>query len=160
MSKYHMHKKEREITNSEDISKILKQGKYAVIAMCRDSEPYAVTLSYGYDLENNALYFHSAKEGLKIDFIIVNPNVCATVIEDLGYIAGQCAHSYTSVVIWGKMSVVENLEEKKRAMDLMINHLEENPNEVKAKLIKNNDRYEGVGILRLDIDEITGKKGN
>jgi nitroimidazol reductase NimA-like FMN-containing flavoprotein (pyridoxamine 5'-phosphate oxidase superfamily) len=45
-----------------------------------------VTLSYGYDSEKKTLYFHSAKKGLNWDFINSNKRVCATVIEDGGYI--------------------------------------------------------------------------
>ncbi|KUO77604.1 MAG: flavin-nucleotide-binding protein [Clostridia bacterium BRH_c25] len=160
MTKYHMKKSEREITDKEYISNILKNGKYAIVSMCRNNEPYIVTLSYGYDGSRNSLYFHSAKEGLKIDFIRENPKVCATVIEDGGYQPGECEHKYASVVFWGKMYAVEDLEEKKHALVTMIHHLEGVPEPVKARLLKNDSVYEGVGILRLDISEITGKKGS
>lgn len=160
MAKYHMKKVEREITDKEEIANILKNGKYAVISMCRSNEPYIVTLSYGYDEGRNSLYFHSAKTGLKIDFIKENSKVCATVIVDGGYMTGECEHKYVSAVLWGNMHVVEDLEEKKHALVTMIEHLEEVPEPVKARILKNDGVYEGVGILRLNIDEITGKKGS
>lgn len=160
MTKYHMKKIEREITDKEEISNILRNGKYAVISMCRNNEPYIVTLSYGYDENTNSLYFHSAKAGLKIDFIKENPKVCATVIEDGGYLTAECEHKYASVIFWGSMHVVEDLNEKKHALITMIDHLEEAPEPLKARLLKNDNVYEGVGILRLDINEITGKKGS
>ncbi|HYF84611.1 MAG TPA: pyridoxamine 5'-phosphate oxidase family protein [Clostridia bacterium] len=160
MMKYHMRKLEREITDKEELAGILKNGKYAVISMCRNNEPYIVTLSYGYDEGRNSLYFHSAKTGLKIDFVKENPKVCATVIVDGGYMAGECEHKYASAVFWGNMNLVEDLEEKKHALVTLIDHLEEVPEPVKARLLKNDGVYEGVGILRLDIDEITGKKGS
>lgn len=160
MAKYHMRKLEREITDKGELASILRKGKYAVISMCRDNDPYIVTLSYGYDEHKNSLYFHSAKSGLKIDFIKDNPKVCATVIEDGGYLKGECEHKYASVVFWGDMHVVEELAEKKHALVTMIDHLEEMPEPVKMRLLKNDSVYEGVGILRLDISEITGKKGS
>jgi len=49
MVNYHMNKKEREIVDRNVLIGILKQGKYATVSMCRDNEPYIVTLSYGYD---------------------------------------------------------------------------------------------------------------
>lgn len=158
--KYHMRKLEREITDKEELANILRTGKYAVISMCRNNEPYIVTLSYGYDEGRNSLYFHSAKTGLKIDFVKENPNVCATVIVDGGYLTGECEHKYASVVFWGSMNVVEDLEEKKHALVTMIDHLEEVPEPVKSRLLKTDSVYENVGILRLDISEITGKKGS
>jgi len=157
MAKYHMNRKDREITDVKDIVAILQEGKYAVISMCRDNEPYIVTLNYGYD--KNALYFHNALKGLKIDFIKSNPNVCATVIEDRGYIMDECAHAYRSVVFWGKMSIVEDIVEKKHAMEILLNHLEDNPGIIKERSLKDDKVYSELGILRLDIMEITGKKG-
>ncbi|WP_424358594.1 pyridoxamine 5'-phosphate oxidase family protein [Methanocella sp. MCL-LM] len=69
MAKYHMNKAEREITDPGIIADILKAGKYAVIAMCRENEPNVVTLSYGYDAGQSCLYFHTAPTGLKLDFV-------------------------------------------------------------------------------------------
>jgi uncharacterized protein len=160
MTKYHMKKFEREIIDKEELLNVLRNGKYAVISMCRSNEPYIVTLSYGYDEGGNSLYFHSAKTGLKVDFVKENSKVCATVIVDGGYLPGECEHKYASVVFWGNMYVVEDLEEKKHALVTMIEHLEEVPEPVKARLLQNDGVYEGVGILRLDIGEITGKKGS
>ncbi|MBN2648352.1 MAG: pyridoxamine 5'-phosphate oxidase family protein [Prolixibacteraceae bacterium] len=99
----------RELTKKSDINRILKKGKFAVISMCRDNEPYIVTLSYGYDSENEALYFHCAIKGFKLDFLNSNKNVCATVVEDKGYVMDECGHEYESVVFWGDMQIVNDL---------------------------------------------------
>jgi nitroimidazol reductase NimA-like FMN-containing flavoprotein (pyridoxamine 5'-phosphate oxidase superfamily) len=157
MAKYHMQKKERQINNQDELIEILKQGTYAVISMCRNNEPYIVTLNYGYDSDKNALYFHSGLQGLKIDFLRHNPNVCATVIEDKGYRMNDCDHKYRSVVFWGKMSIVKNLEEKEQGIEVILNHLENNPEKIRERFLKTEERYHNVTILRLDIRELTGK---
>jgi nitroimidazol reductase NimA-like FMN-containing flavoprotein (pyridoxamine 5'-phosphate oxidase superfamily) len=159
MPKYHLHRKEKEITDQNEMIEFLKQRKYATIAMCRENEPYIVTLNYGYDKDGNALYFHCALEGLKRDFIKRNPSVCATVIEDRGYKMGECDHAYRSVVIWGRMQAVEDFHEKKHALDVMLNHLEDEPEGIKQRSLKSDEVYHQVGILRLDIEEMTGKQG-
>ncbi len=158
MARYHMQRKEREITDQNELMSILKGGKHATIALCRKNEPYIITLNYGYDQGKNCLYFHCAKSGLKIDFIKENSQVCGTVVEDLGYLTDECEQNYRSVVFWGEMFYVESLEEKKHGIDVLINHLEKNPGKVKEKSIKSEQRYKDVGILRLDIKELTGKK--
>jgi nitroimidazol reductase NimA-like FMN-containing flavoprotein (pyridoxamine 5'-phosphate oxidase superfamily) len=150
---------DREILSSKEINSIITNGKFSTISMCRNNEPYLVTLSYGFDNDNNALYFHCANQGLKIDFIIKNPSVCATVIEDGGYIAGECAHAYKSVVIWGEMHVVQSLEEKKHGMLTLLKHLEEKPWVRKEKMLKSEKAYSTMNILRLDIMQIKGKAG-
>ena len=93
--------------------------------MCRDNEPYIVTLSYGYDAKAHALYFHVAVCGLKLEFIKQNPSVSGTVIEDLGYKKTQCEQKYRSVVFRGKMYEVDGLAEKKHGLNILLNHLED-----------------------------------
>ncbi|MFW9940291.1 MAG: pyridoxamine 5'-phosphate oxidase family protein [Candidatus Thorarchaeota archaeon] len=157
MPKYHMRRVEKEISVNDDIISILKSGKYTIISMCKENEAYLVTLSYGYDETKNALYFHCAKEGQKIDFIKSNPFVCGTVIEDNGYENG-CGQLYRSVIFRGKMVIVEDPQEKKKGFDVLLNQLENNPNTIKNKFFQNADAYENTGMLRLDITDISGKE--
>ena len=160
MPKYHMRKTEREITDEKLLVEILKQGKYVVVSMCRDNEPYIVTLSYGYDEKQNSLFFHCSPQGLKLDFIRQNPNVCATVIEDRGYKMGDCSHAYRSVVFWGRMYQLHDLAEKKHAINVLLEHLEDEPDIIREKSLKSDDDYKDVGILRLDITEMIGKRSS
>ncbi|MGD2033977.1 MAG: pyridoxamine 5'-phosphate oxidase family protein [Bacteroidales bacterium] len=160
MDQYHLQNRpDRELTSKEEIGELLKTGKYVTIALCRNYEPYIVTLSYGYDPEKNALYFHTAKKGLKLDFLLENPNVCATIIEDNGYIADECAHAYRSVVFWGDIRIVGDMDEKKHGMLVLLNHLENKQSVIKEKMLKSDSRYSGMEILRLDIKQIHGKAG-
>lgn len=154
-----MRRKDRQITDESELSDILTHGKYVTISMCRDNEPYIVTLSYGYDESKEALYLHTGLKGLKIDFVTYNPNVCATIIDDGGYIMGKCAHKYRSIVINGKISLIENLEEKKYAMEILLNHLEDNPSVVKERALKDESVYNNVAILKLDIESLNGGWG-
>ncbi len=152
-----MKKKEREITNKNTIIEILKNGKFATISMCRANEPYIVTLSYGFDLKRNSLYFHSAKEGLKGEFLRENSNVCGTVVNDLGYVMNDCSHKYRSIVFWGQMVIVEDLKEKKYGFNIILNHLEDNPDKVKKRFLENDQAYDKVCIIKLNLIEMTGK---
>jgi nitroimidazol reductase NimA-like FMN-containing flavoprotein (pyridoxamine 5'-phosphate oxidase superfamily) len=162
LSNYHMNKKECEITDTERMKAVLKNGKFAVISMCHGDKPYIVTLNYGYDPQRNALYFHTANKGLKLEFIKKNSRVCATIIEDNGYKMGECDHAYRSIVFWGTMSVVEELQEKKHGMEVLLRHLEKDPDPIRERLLKNDSVYKkrNMEILRLDITEITGKQGD
>lgn len=155
----HMQKKEREIKNKEHLFDILRSGKYTTVSLCRNNEPYVVTLSYGFGEDENTLYFHSAQKGLKIEFLNDNPYVCATVIRDEGYKKGKCAHAYRSVVFWGKMTVVDDLEEKKQGLNILLNHLEDEPDRLKERLLKGDQSYADLGVLKLEISRITGKQG-
>ena len=152
-----MRRVEKEISDMETLIEILKGGKYTVISMCKENEVYLVTLSYGYDESKNALYFHCAKEGQKIEFIKSNPFVCGTVIEDNGYKDG-CSQAYRSVVFRGKMVILEDIHEKKIGCDVLLNQLENDPTTTKNKFFKKDETYENLRMLRLDIKEISGKE--
>lgn len=156
---YHLRRKDRQIQEQEALHEILNKGKFAVISMCRDNEPYVVTLSYGPDLEKNTLYFHCAAEGQKLAFIKANPNVCATVILDHGYIQGSCAHSFSTLIIRGNMKVIEDLEEKKHGMKTLLYHLEDAAETFEQQRLKEDKAYRNICILKLEIRELTGKKG-
>ncbi len=160
MQKYHVNNRpDRELTNQAEITAILKNGKYTVISMCHDNEPYIVTLSYGYDSEKNSLYFHCSPRGLKLDFIIKNPQVCATVIEDGGYVVNECGHNYKTVVFWGTMKIISDMDEKKYGITVILNHLENDSEMKKTMLLKSDEYYSKMDILKLDISEIHGKAG-
>jgi uncharacterized protein len=66
---------------------------------------------------------------------------------------------YRSIVINGKISFVENLEEKKYGMEAILNHLEDNPSIVKEKALRNENMYNNIAILKMNILSLTGKKG-
>ena len=159
MSKYHVRRADRAITDQEELDGVLSRGKFAVLAMCRDQEPYVVTMNYGYDRSRGALYFHCAHEGQKTDFVRSNPHVCGTVVEDLGYVQGECAHEYRSVVLRGVMHVVEEPEDKRHAMDVLLNHLEDDPERVRERSLGDSRAYDRATILSLDIHDVTGKRG-
>jgi len=159
MPRYHMQKTECEITTPEILEEILRRGKFAVLALCRDNEPYVLTMSYGYDPGARALYFHTAHQGRKWHFLEANPAVCATVIEDGGYIMGECAHGFRSVVLYGKIRRVAGLEEKKTGMEVMLHHLEDEPETVRRRSLPDDKAYARAAILKLSIEEMTGKAG-
>ncbi len=152
-----MRRVEKEIKDKKELVELLKEGKYAVISLSKENEPYIITLSYGYDESKNAFYFHCAKEGQKIDFIKANPYACGTVIEDNGY-EEACGQTFRSVVFRGEMKIIEDLEEKKYGFEILLNQLEEDPNIIKNKYLKKSEAYENSGMLRLDITDITGKE--
>ena len=150
---------DREISDPKAVQELLKAGKYVVIALCHNNEPYVVTLSYGYDEQNNTMYFHGSRKGMKLDFIREHPAVCATLIEDHGYVPEQCSHNYKTLIIRGRMELVTELEEKRKGMDVMLGHLEKEPTSIQKLKLKSEAMYEHFSILKLSITQITGKAG-
>jgi uncharacterized protein len=155
---YHVRRKEREITDRKELEAILTRGRYAVVGLSRNDEPYAVSLSYGYDRQENALYFHCAKTGQKIDFIRANPRACATVVDTAGEDSDSCDHPYVSAVFRGEIRFVEDREEIDRALRLMISHQEKKRLDYfTGKLTPGNKGYDNVLVLKMAVEEMSGK---
>ena len=152
-------RKEKEIKDIEEIKRVLGSTQYMTIAMCDNNQPYLVTLSHGYDSEKNCLYFHCAPQGKKINILESNNKIWGQVIVDYGYVQGKCDHLYVSVHFTGRVIFIEDLEEKKHALEVMIRQLEKNPEEVMAKQM-GEDSVKNVKIGRIDIKNFSGKKIN
>ena len=155
---YHPKRVRNEILDPYEIEDILTSSNHITLALCANDVPYIVTMSYGYDKKNKNLYFHCANKGDKLDFIEKNTNVCATVIVDNGYLKTKCDHDYKSLIIRGKIEKVEDLEEKKHGLQILLNHLEEDPKPIFERNIQNDDSYGKVTILRLLMESVIGKK--
>lgn len=155
---YHVLRQDREITDSNVFQSILENGKYGVVGLSKNDEPYVVTLSYGYDKVENTLYFHCAKKGQKIDFIKANPRACVTIIEDNGFDDETCEHSYKSLIVRGKIELVQDREEIDRGIRLMIHQLEKRDiDKLLSKLTTTDKHYLRLQMLKMKIESITGK---
>jgi len=158
MENYHPKRVKNEILAEEEKKALLKWGNHITIALCDQNIPYIVTMSYGYDEINNCLYFHCANKGDKIEFIKKNKNACGTLIKDNGYLETKCDHDYESLIIRGKLNIVDELEEKKHGLQILLNHLEKDPNPIFERNIKSDKSYDSVIILKLNLEYVIGKK--
>lgn len=158
MNSYHeLRRKEQEIKDPAELKAILAKTKYVTVAMCRDNEPYLVTLSHGYDQQRNAIYFHCAFAGKKIDFLKANDRVWGQAFIDRGYAQGKCDHLFTSVQFSGRATFVEDAEEKRHALAVMIRQLENDPEKVLAAKVTD-ARVAATNIGRIDIGFLSGKR--
>ena len=153
---FHVRRKDIEITDKKLIKQILESTTYVTIALSIDNQPYLVSLSHGYDEKHNCLYFHCATEGKKLHYMKKNPNVWGQAVLDHGYAQGKCTHLYASVHFSGKITLIESLEEKQKAMECMINQLDNKP----AQLIEDLtiERLKNAVIGKIDINYMSGKK--
>ena len=158
MEGYHpLRRKEKEIKDPAEMKAILAGALYVTVAMCRDNEPYLATLSSGFDRERNAIYFHCAREGKKIDFLNANGRVWGQAILDRGYSHGHCNHMFDSVQFAGRVRFVDDPDEKRRALNVMIRQLERDPEAVAAAQVSD-DSVARVCIGRVDIEFMSGKR--
>ena len=150
-------RKEKAIKETPKKKEILSNAKYITIAMCNNNEPYLVTLSHGYDSDSNMIYFHCANEGKKIDFIKKNNVIWGQALIDKGYVPGKCDHLYATTQFRGKVSFIDDFEEKRSALINMLRKLEDNPEEVINEQITEK-AVKRVCVGKIIIDHMSGKE--
>jgi len=156
MQTYHLRRSEKEITAPTEMWAIIAGQKYMTLAMCKDDVPYLVTVNYGYDEAKQCFYFHCAGEGKKMDYLRANPMVWGQIVEDNGYRDGKCDHAFRSVQFQGCVTFVEDAEEKRRALSLMIGRLESDSEAVKERQVTPK-AVERVTIGKVIVEAMSGK---
>jgi nitroimidazol reductase NimA-like FMN-containing flavoprotein (pyridoxamine 5'-phosphate oxidase superfamily) len=152
---FHVRRKEREITDKEEMKQVLKSTKYVTVALCINNEPYLVALSHGYDQTQNCLYFHCAPEGKKLIYAQANPQVWGQAVLDFG-VTDECDYAYTSVHFQGKLSLITNSTEKKHAMETLILQVALHPESKLAKIKP--EKLDKTTMGKIDISYMSGKK--
>lgn len=104
------------------IDEFLSQSRTGYLGLTDGEIPYVVPLNFVW--MNGAVYFHGAAQGKKIDLIHANPNCCFTVSEDYGTmvspIPAKTDTAYMSVMLFGVLEAVTELEEATAAMQVML----------------------------------------
>jgi nitroimidazol reductase NimA-like FMN-containing flavoprotein (pyridoxamine 5'-phosphate oxidase superfamily) len=147
-----MRKKNREI-GEEDIKKIIENGEYGILAtLGENGYPYAVPLSYVY--YNEAIYFHCAVEGNKLENIKANEKVSFCVVGKTKVLQEQFSTEYESVIVFGRASLTKNDEKKK----VLIAIVQKYSPDFMAEGLQYIDRaIDATCIVKIEIDKITGK---
>ena len=96
----------------EKIIEILETEKRGVLSVLGDDGyPYGMPMNYWYNKENGYLYFHSGKKGHKVEALAAN-NKVSFCVYDSGYKnEGEWALNISSVIVFGRVHVVEDYEE-------------------------------------------------
>jgi nitroimidazol reductase NimA-like FMN-containing flavoprotein (pyridoxamine 5'-phosphate oxidase superfamily) len=81
------------------------------------------------------------------------------VVEDRGYIDGECDHAYRSLVLEGKANVITDLSEKRRALELLARKYERRPEAILARFAGNDEAVRKVGVVRISVESASGKQG-
>jgi nitroimidazol reductase NimA-like FMN-containing flavoprotein (pyridoxamine 5'-phosphate oxidase superfamily) len=148
-----MRRKEQEITDKAAIESIIARSTVCRLALSEDDRSYIVPLCFGY--EDNALYFHTAREGKKIDILKKNNRVCFEVDCDHELVTNETAckwsMKYRSVVGFGKAFVKDDLESRRKALDIVMRHYGGRPSDYSAAIM------EKMLVIKVEIESMTGK---
>lgn len=148
-----MRRTDKEITDKEEIEVILERGRVCHLGLCDNGIPYVVPVNYGY--ADGFLYIHSARQGRKIEVLRSNNLVSFNIYVDECIMESAAACNWTmkyrSVTGTGRALLVEDGDEKNRALRLIMSHYSTREYQFDPAAV------DKVLIIRVQIDELTGK---
>ncbi len=150
-------RREREITDIEKITEILKKENIIHIGLVDGNKPYVVPMNYGFTMENNklTLYLHGATEGKKLDLMRANPNVFFSIESDVtafsGSVACQYGTSYSSIMGEGTATILEEAEDKINGLSIFMKSQTGLDFEFNERMVS------AVAVIKIDVSCYTAK---
>ena len=144
--------------DEESCIQILKKQPRGVLSMIGDDGyPYGIPLSHWYSEEEHKLYFHCAKVGHKIDAITACDKVSYCVMDEGYRREGEWALNINSVVVFGRMHIVEDDEKKRKILTNLARKFTDDETYLQKEL---KESFSHVACLELTIEHMTGKLVN
>jgi nitroimidazol reductase NimA-like FMN-containing flavoprotein (pyridoxamine 5'-phosphate oxidase superfamily) len=141
----------------EDAAASLASGTWGVLSTWDGEAPYGVPVNYVYSHSERAIFIHCALQGKKLDNIKFNNNVSFTVVPKERVIAEKFSTQYESVIVSGKASIVEDEDER---VKWLVKLCEALAPESAGRTEYINKYLSIVAVLRIDIDNISGKRNS
>jgi nitroimidazol reductase NimA-like FMN-containing flavoprotein (pyridoxamine 5'-phosphate oxidase superfamily) len=155
-----MRRKDREIIDINDKINVIKKCKVCRIGLSENNIPYVIPLNYGYNFENDilTLFFHSAREGKKLDIIKNNNNACFEIDCDTRLIEAEKAcnygYAFRSIIGFGKIVILEDLDEKIDGLNKIMKH------QTEKEIVYDftHDEIKNVCVYKMIVEKFTGKQ--
>jgi len=133
---------------------LLKRGEYGILSTTgKDNRPYGIPVNYV--VMEDAIFFHCATEGRKLENITANRGVSFCVVGRTELLPEKFSTRYESVVVSGDAGVVEEPELKEKALNALVGkYAPGNMDAGKAYIEKLMDK---TAVVRISIDHLIGK---
>ena len=148
-----MRRHERVLDESK-ARELLLTGEYGVLSTTSvDGGVYGIPMSYA--ASDGCIYFHCAMVGHKVDNITANPLVSFCVVGRTEISPAAFTTAYESVVVSGLIEAVDEEDEKREALRLLIKKYSQGF-EAEGDVYIDKAIHK-TKILKLTIDSISGK---
>jgi nitroimidazol reductase NimA-like FMN-containing flavoprotein (pyridoxamine 5'-phosphate oxidase superfamily) len=147
-----MRRKDREISQQEAVELLVK-AEYGVLSTIdNNGQPYGVPLSYVY--KDNAVYFHCAVAGQKLENIANNAKVSFCVVGSTTVLPETFGTLYESAVVSGVAGEVHDVERHQALVWLLEKYC--------SDFMEGGLRYielknEATKVIKIEISRVSGK---
>ena len=148
----------RQQVSEDECIRVLKSQPRGVLSMMgEDGYPYGIPMDHWYCESDGKIYFHGAKEGHKIDALKNCDKVSYCVYDEGFRKEGEWALNITSVVVFGRISFVTDMEKAKKIGEGICLKFTDDREYIDHELEHALPRAQ---CLELTIDHMTGKLVN
>ena len=158
-----MRAKSSQITDSGEIRELLENCGICRLGFSERGTPYVIPINYGYTYENDIIstYYHSSREGRKLDILMDNPLVCfeadRVIRLDPDKNPDRNAVVWESIIGTGIMREVTDFNEKRLMLGNMMKvFIRYNPYYRPTPLT--DSRVINILMLKLVLDEYKAKR--
>jgi nitroimidazol reductase NimA-like FMN-containing flavoprotein (pyridoxamine 5'-phosphate oxidase superfamily) len=103
---------------------MLLSSRVGYLGLVDGDVPYVVPLNFLWHRNRDAIYIHGAQDGRKASLMSIQPKATFTVSQELGTMANpipaKTDTAYTSVMVFGRISLIEDLDEKTEILEAML----------------------------------------
>ena len=150
-----MRRTDKEIQDQTLISQVIENAQICRLGLAKNNIPYILPVSFGYD--GTGIYFHTAKEGRKIDFMTANNRVCFEFehgVQLIRHDSNPCkwTFSFQSVIGYGTVRELTELAERTAGLNQVMQHYAGRAWPFTAEDI------EAIRVWRIAIESLTGKQ--
>ena len=140
--------------NKENIEAIIRKATVCRLGMLDGDTPYIVPLCFGY--RDNTLYFHGPMKSRKVELIQKHPKVCFEfdILAEPLSANDPCGWDmrYQSVVGFGRAFVVETIEEKRQALEIITAQY------TKGSYSFTEPKLKATAVIKVAIETMTGRQ--
>lgn len=145
-------RQDRAMQTSEAV-RLLAAGEYGVLSTVgEDGQPYGVPLNYVY--KNDAIYFHCAHVGHKIDNLARNPRVAFCVVGPTQVMPAEFSTRYVCAMAFGVATEVQGDEWHDALTWLVEKYAPAFVAEGRNQITK---KAQATKVVKIEIDHISGK---
>jgi nitroimidazol reductase NimA-like FMN-containing flavoprotein (pyridoxamine 5'-phosphate oxidase superfamily) len=148
-----MRRSDRQLDRA-DAEQILNEGMWGVLATA-DSEGSPLATPLHYCLLDNRIYFHSAKEGHKLENIAVNPQVSFCVTAAMTLRPEHMSTDFRSAMAFGRARMCEGGEKTRALVALASKYAPGRAAEADSIIER---QFDNTAIVAIDITHISGKE--
>lgn len=140
----------------QECIRILEKGASGVLALSGDDGyPYAIPISYVYN--DSKLYFHSARNGHKIDAVRQCQKASFCVIEQDHIVPEKYTTFYRSVIAFGRIRILEEEAEIRDSIEMLA--VKYHPGDTPEGRLQAISRdFDRLCMIELSIEHLSGKE--